>query len=337
MVAVEGLIAGPFAEALERNRTRFNALFAQTQLGARRVDGQEFAEVLQRTVRPVVEAVHAGEPGATDRAANELYELALELLSKNLLGPGSRNPAVAEVWRRLLPAIPQFVAQSPKLLAAAVTNAICNIPERSAGLWIEEMVAVSRICWKLGDFLGVGRVLGWKSGLPHHRHAALEECRRLPPDLALAALGAGSTSESIHDLLDRLTADPWLDPRPVSEAVQELRIVQVAGAFRGFGGLFRVPPSVVVVDGQFVAGDDEGMWILSADRFGVAFHRTGVLPVHPSAEERVFSIDKRGKVSTSEGSAQFDELAGASGSASDGTTLAVTLPRSHHIYLVAWQ
>jgi hypothetical protein len=114
-----------------------------------------------------------------------------------------------------------------------------------------------------------------------------------------------------------------------------LRIVRIAGGFRGFGGPCLHPPTVTANGGALFVHDGDDCWQLLADAFGTLWHRT------PSSSAKVrdsnvspASIDAQGKV-TWDGTHQIAELADASSYACDGQTLAVTLPTSYHVFLVA--
>jgi len=134
--------------------------------------------------------------------------------------------------------------------------------------------------------------------------------------------------------------DPWLAPAEAlggKAAERRMHLVARVGAFRGFGGLFLSPPSVTCPAGQFLVTDGVGQWLLTADRFGATLHRATTPPTGPAARQPPFyKLDTRGKVTRGKHSATFPELAGSQSSAADATTLAVTTPLSHAVFLVAF-
>jgi hypothetical protein len=146
------------------------------------------------------------------------------------------------------------------------------------------------------------------------------------------------TESDWHKWLDHLDADRWLSQftRQTAATNQSLRIVRVTGGFRGFGGPCLRPPTVTANDdGLFVRASDES-WQLLADAFGTYWHHVSMPP--KSRASRVASkiaIDSRGRVAWDGTHQDFVELADASSFACDGQTLAVTLPTSHHVFLVA--
>jgi hypothetical protein len=82
------------------------------------------------------------------------------------------------------------------------------------------------------------------------------------------------------------------------------------------------------------AADAESCWCLHADVFGAVFRRVPrPAPLAPPPEAP--RVDDDGRVKWGALSARFPALAGRRTLAWDGTTLAVTVERSHCIVLVA--
>jgi hypothetical protein len=117
---------------------------------------------------------------------------------------------------------------------------------------------------------------------------------------------------------------------------KRLRVVKEVGAFRGFGGLFIAPPKVTYSEGQFLVYDTERWWMMTADYFGATFHRMGQLLSGIKNESNPsVRIDNQGRVEMNGHQASFHKLTEGTSFASDNTTLAVTVPLSHSIYLIA--
>lgn len=341
MAAVERLIGGAFAEALEAGRPHFNALFAQARRSMPSLDPGAFAGHLRNTVAPIVEQVARARPDRVAEVVDQLYEFSLELVGKELPG---RYPALTEGWQALLGGLPEHLAGAPRLFAGSITNALYNlsiVPEARPREWIAAMLRLGRLCAETGPLLEAGQVAAWRAGLAHFREGALEICRRLEPSLARAALGIPDTGSEppLATILQRLQADPWLDPAAVSEGPEKQRrlwIVARVGAFRGFGGLFLCPPRVALSGGRFFVADSEACWLLTADRFGATLHRAGIaLPAGPPCRSPRFQVDRSGRVTAGGQTMLFSELKECTSFASDATTLAVTVPLSHAVYLLA--
>ncbi|MBF0530050.1 MAG: hypothetical protein HQK55_12430, partial [Deltaproteobacteria bacterium] len=195
------------------------------------------------------------------------------------------------------------------------------------------------LCPTLEDFLKVGQVAAWRCGLAHFRAGALEIWRDLPEPLARLALGFKPDAEALakSDLAAAL-ADPWRSLKQLGRLPErKLRLVARVGGFRGFGGPFISPPEVTCARTVIYAFDREFCYSLHADWFGSAVERFGSdLPEGVENRPLGFSLDQKNGMVTKDGQqAIFPELAGASSFAATDHTLAVTVPRSHFVYLIA--
>lgn len=335
------MLAGPFAQILEANRARFNARFAEARRFQPRLDPEAFKEHLRSIVAPIVEAVARERADKAAETAEALYDLSLDLLGQEFLGPNSRYPFIVDGWRYLLPRLPRFVAEAPREFVGSMTNALYNLsatPGAHPHEWAASLLQLAEVCPDAPMLLKAGQVAAWRAGMAHYRLNALDLCRDLPSPVALTALGLSPQSEHppLDSLIESLKANPWLHPtsdlRPLTS---DLQIVARVGAFRGFGGLFLAPPLVFSSGDQFIVTDGEGSWLLTADCFGATWHRTEAQPVETKSAAR-FTINRDGQVSVNgTPTREFPELANAQSSAANRTTLAVTTPLSHAVYLIA--
>jgi hypothetical protein len=190
-------------------------------------------------------------------------------------------------------------------------------------------------------WLDAGKVLAWQAGLVQYRPAALRLLREMPWRFAVRCFDASDdvTESEWYKGLDRLEADRWLSAvnGPAATASRSLRIVRIIGDFRGFGGPCLRPPAVTAHDGALFVTDGNETWQLLADAFGTLWHRVSKSPTKPraSAVASKVAIDSGGRVAWDGISQEFAALADASSFACDGQTLAVALPTSHHVFLVA--
>jgi hypothetical protein len=334
---------GPFAAILRERRTRYNALFAEARRFHPLLDADIFADHLARVVAPLVDAAARLDPGAAERVADALYELSLALVGREYLGRRSRYPAINQAWGTLLPALAGHLVQDPARVAGAVTNALHTLsatPGARPSEWIALLKRAALFCPDPATLLLAGQAAAWVSGMAHYRLAALEVCARLDPAL-LCAIFDQPARTSMAETIDHLRSDPWWKPgRPSSRS--EIRIVARAGGFRGFGGPFLVPPVIAGSEdtaflvSEAVPGEANRTWRLYADCFGATLVRgipAGSAPTTPAHGRISFSIG--GEVRTAAARKVFPQLAGASGSAENGVTLAVSLQFSHHITLLA--
>ena len=330
-----------FASALLANRVRFNARFAEARHFKPKLSAEAFAEHLRSVVAPIVEAVAHQNPAATTETVEVLYDLSLDLIAEEFLGPASRYQAINEGWKTVLPSLPQHLASAPRAVISAITNALYNLslePSARPGEWMKLMLELAPLCPNADTLLKAGQAAAWRSGLAHYRQGALDVCRTLDSKVVRAVLGAPDTNTlPTATLLDHLQANPWLNPAstlqlPITNS--QLQIAARVGAFRGFGGLFIEPPVVWAADDHFVVSDGEGTWLLTADVFGATFHRADS-KAPPAKAGSPFTITKAGNVALGKATRAFPELANANSFAATQTTLAVTTPLSHAVCLIA--
>jgi hypothetical protein len=245
-----------FRAVLEARREALNQRFAQR---GRALDPAAFSAYLQRTADPLVDS--AGD-GAADAAALALFELGLVALERGLIGASAASP----FERVLVGALPRFGAHwrgAPAIVSRAVSNGYDQLrralDEASAAGWLDAWATLASTCANREELLDAGLALAWKAGLAEARSRALARATARGRDFRMRTLGV-----------------PEIDTRPElrfvrpGEASTPLAIAVVArvGGFTGFGGPFRVPPRVGVIDERLVATDGASFVELFADAFG---------------------------------------------------------------------
>lgn len=327
-------LSGFFADHLRRRRQDYNDRFVAARMAAPALDGEALLDHLAGTVAPVVDAVAVADPAGAAAAADALYAVSLELLGRDLVGPRCRQSAVNDGWRHLLAAFPVITVAEADAFARAITNAIhaiCAHGTADPSLWLGHMAAVEGQAADLATLLDCGVVAAWRIGMAQYREAALNAAERLPAALVAALLRLPPAS--VPGLVEAWRGDPWAQQPGQPGRVP--RRVATVGGFRGFGGPFLTPPVVVSQGRRLVAFDAERAWTIVADRFGATLLPDTVddYDADPPADRP--SIDRRGQARFGHETAQFRDLADPASFASDGTTLAVTLPLSHHVHLLA--
>ena len=368
---MEGVVGPAFAAVLESGRERFNARFLQARRTWPRLDGGVFLALLQSRIDPIVAAMsrrtefhsvrarpedanvseggRSGTPSygsaANSVPANSvrpdgvevLYDVALELLGKGIIGPNARHPQFEALWGDLMAATAPLLAQSPRELIGPLTNALYNLlqtPRCRAAEWVRIVAAVGDQCPDAEALRGAGQLAAWACGMAHYRSAALDLAAALPREVAARVLlPPGTSPESLTSVLVRLRTDPWYDPRGTRTATS-LRIVAEVGGFRGLGGECLQPPVVAVHDDAIYISDGTSVWLLLADAFGAILHRVSE-PLPKNRSNGHYVLKKDGTVQGPTSRAKFPLLAGASSSAATETMLAVTLPMSHRVFLVS--
>jgi hypothetical protein len=335
------------AKALERRRTFYNALFAETRSQHADLEPEDMLEHLRLRVTPAFAALPDLSPDAADRALEALYRASLQLLSRRLAGRHALG-SINATWEQLLPRLAPLLAIAPRRVVALLSNAAFNLDQaRSArpAEWLARMLAVAEYCGDMETLVAAGQVAAWRAGLPQFRTEALRLSAELPPAAVSALLGTngdGIASAESNALIKRLFDNRFSYS---SAETRSLTALGVLGGFTGFGGQFTTPPKLSLVEGEMIAHDHDTAWQIHADAFGALLHRkqssptsNDPAPANPPSAGPVlgpFAVEADGQVRHGKLEAHFPEIAGASEFVADAELLAVTLPRSHYVYLIA--
>lgn len=335
------MISDILASVLRSGRSDFNARFSAARQLFPGLDSAAFTVVLQDLVDPAVCAVAAIDPDSAAETASAAYDVALEIAGQNLAGTGVHSMVITEGWRRLLPAAARHLAEEPRRILSAVSNALYHLattPGSRPDLWIHDLSRLVEECAGVDQFLTLGKVAAWRAGLAHYRTQALALLDKLPEKLALALLESPATHSWI-EIRTRLGRDPWFDPAKPDEGQGErLRPVLRCGAFRGFGGLFIEPPRVSINNDTFLVQSGHECWMLTADCFGATFHHcdpalfilsSGHNMLPPEMQISGSSIRMNGYA------LDFGLMGEISSAAATAETLALTSSLTHTVTLVA--
>ena len=167
--------------------------------------------------------------------------------------------------------------------------------------------------------------------MAHWRKPALEAWGRLDSRLAKITLRLSADHSYPKEVLRQQLADAF--QMPAGTETQSLQIVYRTGGFRGFAGPFLDPPKVYASGDRVFAMDSLGHHAIFADVFGATIERTK--PSTPSEGSAVFRYSTDGTIKTTEERRKFPEFESASSVAANSDFMCVTLPHSHHIWVVA--
>lgn len=341
----EGGLHPALAHVLREDRDSLNRRFQLHQRAGARIDESSFLRHLRTTVNELTACVAAVHGERVRIVVNTLFDVSLDLFTAAVLGPGAKHPYVAAAWRDVLPQAATLLARDPLRVAGCLSNAVEHLASHSSARpaeWIRLMACLAPHCDGVSQWLNAGKVAAWRAGLVQHRMAAIQIARGLPWKLSAIVLDAqkGITESDWRQRLQQLETDHWYLPQNdfPTAAERSLRIVRTTGGFRGFGGPCLRPPIVKAQGDRLFVSDGDAVWQLLADTFGTLWHRVPVLPSNVAASDfsSRMALNPAGGLSWHGNQQQFDELAGASSFACDGQTLAVTLPTSHHVFLVAY-
>jgi hypothetical protein len=220
---------------------------------------------------------------------------------------------------------------------------VALVPGTRPEEWTALMTAAGPQCATADEWFTCGGIAAWTAGVAHARGSAFGLARTLPAPVARTALGLppGPDGPPVEPLLAALEADPWLAPARATIPPQHrsLQLVRVVGGFRGFGGPFLTPPDVWRIDGRFYLVDAEAAWELHADARGATFvraRREQIDATSGDTEIAPFAIGEGGRVSHGRHWRMFAECVDVWSAAADSTTLVVTAPRSHDVFVIAF-
>lgn len=342
--AADADIHPALAAALREDREALNQRFQVRQRLGANLNAADFQRHLRTTVNELVGKVAVAQPERCRVVANALFDVSLDLFSAGLLGPQAKHQHVSAAWRDVLPPAITLLAHDPFRVAGCVSNAVDCLASHPSGRpaqWIGMMGRLASDCDGVAQFLEAGKVAAWKAGLVQYRAAALAIARQLPRKASAPLLGlpVNVAEDGFQRQLDRLDADRWYKPRGTDPetAARSPRLVGTTGGFRGFGGPCLRPPTVAVQGNRLFVTDGDATWRLLADAYGVLWNRVAPLSTSAASSGEPPGVvwDASGGVSWHGKRAHFADLADASSHACDGQTLAVTVPTSHYVFLVA--
>ncbi len=302
-----------FERFLRDHRSELNSAFAAARRHHVGIDAERFGSTLIDVVAPVFDALaDEGDTGPDSRNArlgHALYRAALDLEAHGLFGP-----IMQRAWDELLPKLEALLVTGHEPLVGAIANAVVKLDRSTSGRaeqWLTIMARLSPIAPDASTWMRAGQVAAWRSGTAAYRHQALDLAEDLDDGLLRAifsahtdadsgaeavgpgdAGGYGDTEGRGDATIDRLRSDPWFDPSLDAKAsgVSPAAPLRVGG-FRGFGGPFRRPPTVRLVDDVVIATDGNDSWQLLADAFGSDLIRVAVPPVPTTHQKPPKGLD----------------------------------------------
>lgn len=244
----------PLLEHLMKSGELYNQLCRDHELHYGEINPQLLTAWIVRVIEPVVSASAKTEAEA-GKIFQCLYRAVLPLLGNQLAVSFERE--YQQAWMMLAKA-PHLMQGSPSRIVGALNSALQTIrtykPEKVSA-WINLMEQTIPECKTAEDFLRCGRIYAWLSGLAHLREKAMDDIVALSP--SIKAFIEKHSSTSLADAIGR----HWFFDKDPSFA-------GVAGGFTGFGGPFRSPPRVSMMDNLIVAADNMSSCALFTDSFG---------------------------------------------------------------------
>lgn len=319
-----------FVALLEARREYWNAL-------ARRARGLDDARFLAHLRGPVCAAVLAAPEDERAAVLESLYTLSLRAHRKRLLGEGAgASPGLSRVFSHTLPLLTPHIAPDIARVAPALGNAALLVEERigDAGPWLAHLEGRCRAAEPGGEashrldadaLLDVGLVLAWRLGVAELRDAAIDRFAKLPRELQAELF---PTSAIAAAPTDRFRA-------PGETGLTNPRILYRLGGHTSLGGSFIEPPLVAAHGGHLYAYDSQRTMRVFADAFGACLRRAHVDPTAPESPLPNGVALRSGRLTWPGASpVTLPELKKTSSAAYCDGAMAVTVPHSHHVFIV---
>ena len=325
-------------ELLEVQRDACNEKFRFHVSQGARIDSALWLQHVQERIASIVDAVEEHLPERSRIALTELYDISLDLFAVGHLSEEGSSIPLLRVWDELLPNLGKVIARDPRRVAGCLCNAVLNISQsdiQTAHQWIDCMKIAGPMAESVEQLLAVGKFAAWRAGQSEYRLAALKIAENLPASLLVKILGpVHAVSEpEVHALVRSMEIDPWR----LSHSGQNdgIKLTLVGGRFVGYGGLFFHPPLVYELEGNLCVTDRKQVWRIDADSFGFRLHKMELSPEELKSNHKSYApkVSSDGRVAWDGRVLLHPEIANSTSHACDGTTLAVTIPSSFHVFL----
>jgi hypothetical protein len=325
-------------ELLEEQRDVCNEKFRFHLSQGSRLEPALWLQHVQERIASIVDAVEEHLPERSRITLTELYDISLDLFAVGRLSEEGSSIPLLRVWDELLPNLGKVIARDPRRVVGCLCNAVLNISQsdvRTAHQWIDCMKIAGPKSESVDQLLAIGKFAAWRAGQSEYRLAALKIAENLPASLLVTILGpANSVPESeVHTLVRSMENDPWrLAHSGQNDGIQP---AIVGGRFAGYGGQFFHPPMVYEFKGNLCVTDRKQVWRIDADSFGFQLHKMEMAPedLKSNQTNRDPKVAIDGKVTWDNHVLLRPDLADPTSHACDGTTLAVTIPSSFHVFL----
>ena len=333
-------------ELFKLNREKLNSLFSFYKFTYPVIEKEVVFFYISFIIEPVIEKNSIRDKEVLSAFLLSLYEKILELIGKNFLGNSGRYPFFEGKFIQCLEDSSEFLFENPDLYLSSISNAIVNLGTADLSkldTWLSKFQKLNKKAKTIQELFDAGKITAWACGMAQFRQKALEICKHLETELLEIALGISNIRSINRDnFITRLESDPWMSPETAMKENSPRKNFQLkrVGSFIGFGGEFLTPPKVEILDNEFIVYDAKNFYVLFSDIFGSHLQRISEdtyltlasEKTKPSATNFIFTKDGIVKHKTDE--LEYKPLANYSSYAANSTTLCITSPYSHNLFVV---
>ncbi len=284
-------------------------------------------------------------PENAEELIQNSFAALLDLAAQDTSLKLKRSVQALLIWQKVIPLCPELFTRHSASLLSSLANAVIFLTQKDGvrlQIFIQQMTRLAPSCDDIKSLQNAGVVAAWTSGLASQRKTALNYLATLPDPICKALFPHSQFSGP--ELSELWTKNPWIDHSQVSPVKQgpakqsptkqsptKQSLAQpslakkksaetccITGGFSGFGGYVLQVPHVEVYEEDFLVSDGIKHWQLSADIFGAIWSRSKLV-----AKENPI------------GSTLIEGFEKISSFAENGHTIAVTMPSSLRVYLIA--
>jgi len=232
------------------------------------LDTQAFSDFLNHGVDPIVRAISKTAPDRLSMSVDEMFTMALTLVSTKHAGPAAQQDYVNKLWRDIAPSFSTLIAHDPIESLSMLTNAMIKVagdPNIRSEDWLNHIAQIAPDAQDISTLKSLCIIASWRSGGVNMRGAALKAANKIPEALACKAVRA-SKKAKWEKVYDRLIKDIWW--RPDEQEVSG----HMVGDFAGFRGTFLHPPILKPALEGFLVRSADLYFHLTVDAFGTKLH-----------------------------------------------------------------
>ncbi len=315
-------LSKPFATQLKVLRTVLNERVASTRRSVAGLNTEAFSEFLELGVDPIVRAVSKTAPDRLSILVDEVFTMALTLVSTGHAGPTARQDYVNRLWRDVAPSLSTLIAHDPLESLGTLTNVMIKVTgdgDIRGDEWLSYIEQLAPDAQDIATLRSLCIIASWRSGGVKMRSTALKALSALPQALACKAVGAPKNAKW-EKVSNRLAKEIWWRPDGLTVSGH------VVGDFSGFRGAFLAPPRIKPAQDGFLVRSADLCFYLAVDAFGTKLH---------SLDTEVFENAKTGTGPRKTKSQSWENLFPAEGLSlvSNADSVAVTSPYSYSIHV----
>lgn len=255
---MEKITSSPIIKHLKLEEKFYSQLISEYEIKQGPFPAILFKQILIEYLEPMVSDFCQNDMPTLSRITKAFIVELLPVLKKDVLI--NHLELYKKAWV-LLYKIPDIFIQNPRKVLIALHSSLLSFEHFAplkANAWLNLMAVVSPLSTSFSEFIHIGRVAAWQTGMAHLREKAEQSYLSLPTQLKAGLEAQFEGTKSLQEALQT----PWtlntVSPSPLQ-----------LGGFIGLkDGVFSRPPKVILFENTLLASDGECTCALFADCCG---------------------------------------------------------------------